>query len=107
MDPITIAAWALLAGASVSVGLTIRGEVRRRHHDRKLTEMVELANDAITNEISRINRMRPRVEMQEVDPESELGQAIIRTLGLDGPCGCPNCGEERRIQHVEQKRDER
>lgn len=104
MDPIT---WAVVGGIAAAVayvtGRSIQSARRARRREQKFKEMLDLATDALKADLARIS---PRVEMVEVDPESPLGQQIAKMLGLDKPCGCPNCEEERRIAHAEQqKRD--
>ncbi|QZY52895.1 hypothetical protein [Leucobacter tenebrionis] len=79
--------------------LTLRAEAQRRKRERVLAKMLELASDAMENEIRRSGRTGIAVDSPE-------GRAILDRIRLG--CTCPNCEEERRIAHAEQqKRGER
>lgn len=104
MDPIIWAAIGgiIVAAAAVTVR-SIRSARRARRREQKFKEMLDLATEALKADLARLS---PRIQAVEVDPQSPLGQQIAKMLGLDKPCQCPNCEEERRIAHAEQqKRD--
>lgn len=104
-DLITVASLAVIVLAGVSLTLTIRNEVKRRQRDKTLDEALQLATDALKADQDK-NRTTT-VRMAEIDPQSPLGKRLVETLGLDQPCGCPNCEEERRIAHANQQRGEK
>ncbi|GAB2567225.1 hypothetical protein [Leucobacter ruminantium] len=97
------AVYAVAAGLSLT--LTVRQEVRRRKRERELAKMLTEVTSVIEADLDRMKTRGPRLAgAMEVDPESPLGQSILDALGLRGPCGCPNCEEERRIAHAEQQK---
>lgn len=83
--------------------LTLRAEARRRKRERALAEMLNLANDAIEADLSRLMRGATVTSgVMGVDPNSPLGKALIEQIRMG--CQCPNCEEERRIAHAEQQK---
>lgn len=95
---------ALLALGATALAILLRETRLRRKRERGLVEAIKLGTDALT-----ADRMRNRgfIRAGEVDPESPLGRELIKAFGLDQPCQCPNCEEERRIQHAAERRDEK
>ncbi|QAB18701.1 hypothetical protein Leucomu_12985 [Leucobacter muris] len=95
MDPLFIVGIALVAVCGTYLVHTLRVERRRRQSERALVKMLELANDAIENEI----RRGPLTAIPVNSPE---GRAILERIRMG--CECPNCEETRRIAHAEEQK---
>ncbi|WP_336653045.1 MULTISPECIES: hypothetical protein [unclassified Leucobacter] len=101
MDPLILtASVAVVIVSGTYLVLTLRAEARRRKRERALAEMLELANDALTADLSRRNG--PVAGMVEIDPSSPLGRELLEQIRMG--CECPNCEESRRIAHAEQQK---
>lgn len=87
--------------AAVQTVFTLWTVRRANGRARRYKEMLDLANEALAADPG------PRIVASGVVPvDSELGQVLSKLFEQSAPCPCPNCEEERRIAHAQQKRGE-
>ncbi|MFA5606617.1 MAG: hypothetical protein WDA07_05460 [Leucobacter sp.] len=108
MSPLLVAcSIAALTLSSVAIALLIRKETRELRRMRALTEAIDLATDALNAELDKTPGQGRIIRAGEVDPNSPLGRELIKAFGLNEPCDCPNCEEERRIKHANRQQEEK